>query len=1297
MPSSSRVLEEAVRLDLGVGNDPYQRKTVSRKKRGRNKIFEQAVHVISAQSSKLRKVDESSETSRISSPIDVDPLIMRLAMRRATQKQRKQHVKASRKTKAKDKKQKAKDTKRSTKNVRAKRPQAMEEEEVEEEKSENIDIQEVAGASTLSEEQQQAVQERVSAIANNDLAYAFVEEYISLSEFGDNIRAVIDTVPQHADDAQVEDMVFEALQTAATEIDDSAERRELAKAAMDIILNELIAETGFEAMAEERAAQPPTQMEDQPFEDPEMEGVEEAEGIGPAPMETEEREAKREERKAKIQRIFQALSKKYKGEKAEAAAKEEEELNAFIDQFAQFAHTGEGGFAGYKLSIEKLLNEGDVLSPARCVFINNRLLREIEERGTIVHDLERDGKPFVDELRMFEYVKEKQAEFLARARETHPSLIEARSESDDEFMVRYQRLLNKHNKIVKSTDFSAPVKNDSAALLIEDQVRQEYARFQTLKEKIGENLGKMQNYVAELMKEKAEPDGFKDVKEYELARKIYEKQRNQLGETYNEFLDTNDEFPEEYMKDWNKMWKLSNTFVKEMEEARPLEVWKEVSQTIRTQVNANDERYSRQMQERFNKDLREIGDLLFQPYETPGDPVEGEERKYYFTAYENYRELFNRYMAMRNFFMDAAAKDWELGRAKWDVYNQLGDEIEWMRRSMQTNKVQLRDPHKIEKELENREQLLAGVLRDQDKILRQQGRQRTEYQQHDMRILENIDESRKRLKAEWTTDQLTYKFIFKQFPASWTEAISGLEEEVTELRRRVQSDISAFGPFLSHTISNIWEKFSQKIQNVRPDEREQFMTAVEAEKNFLYKTISNEAYRLHGSKLYKAAASGIDSLQNFVMDPTSFTPKDKTQMVNDTSIGLYMSNTRRLLNLIDQAMRLRQRMVSEPYRIMGMEGAKEAPKFDMVLTHLFPPSQVELKLRFLMQLPNRKKYENGPFIKAIKMLFPDFDLNMISNDSFVSQVAEISQASKEFLKTVVGSTPIAWSDFENQADELTRLEYEILSQVEDKPIEDDPTRQQSSEFQPTDAPPYDRDAGAVMNDAGLRVNPTFNPVTQGQITRDVIDDAKRVSYIQIAGSLASVFLDPPDSTDPYVPLHVGPAKFFFSKDNYKALGDQFDSMRPLQPKQMVDDPNGKIEEILSRYGKFLGIKKRATQRTDHPILVQQEAIELTEFVNAFKAYGQQTAGNYVHPVDGATPSGGSGGPQVSMGPPPSTSSKKDDDNVDPNDAGESTSDPLISGLRSAYQSAPRAPGGSGGQGEESGDADASLWGSFSDL
>ena len=52
-----------------------------------------------------------------------------------------------------------------------------------------------------------------------------------------------------------------------------------------------------------------------------------------------------------------------------------------------------------------------------------------------------------------------------------------------------------------------------------------------------------------------------------------------------------------------------------------------------------------------------------------------------------------------------------------------------------------------------------------------------------------------------------------------------------------------------------------------------------------------------------------------------------------------------------------------------------------------------------------------------------------------------------------------------------------------------------------------------------------------------------------------------------------------------------------------------------------------------------------------------------------------------------------DNNVDPNDAGESTSDPLISGLRAAYQSAPRAPGGNTENDDGDGGAeDDGLWG-----
>jgi hypothetical protein len=1127
------------------------------------------------------------------------------------------------------------------------------------------------GLSLLSEERKKQLENQVAQIENRELAQVFVDEVIALTQFEDNIRTVIET-GRLDDEDQMEDMLVEALETAAPDITDEKERQSLAQAVMKMEIDN-------------NAVSLPPLPDDNDAEDL-MDGVEQNIPKPPQPMETDEVEAKRAESKKKIQRLLQKFSRKYKGEKVEKAAREEEAMNVFTDQFARFATTGSGGFAAYKFSIEKLLKQYDVLSPARCNFINNRLLREVEERGVILQQLEHDGEPFVDELRMFEYVRDRQEEFLNQIKEMHPSLFARREESNDEFMERFHRLVTKHNKIIQDTDLSVPAKDDSTALLIEDQIRSELPRFNELREVIVKHSVEMSRYITMLEKQESGRNAYNDIKEYKLANNVYERYQKDMIKTFEDFSHAYHEFEDETLLDWNKLWKLSNTFVRQMREAKPVETWEAISETIRKEVNEDAHNFSKSMVELFEKEVKDIGEMLFEPYE-PGK---------YFKTYENYKELFNRYMSMRNYFMGEAEKNnmsWD--RANWDKYHALGKDIEWIRTSMNSNTVQLRDPQKIERELERREFLIASILRKEDQLLAKQGKTRKEYHLHEMKMLEKVDQSRKDLTAEWTTNQLTYQFLFKQFPGSWTEAISGLEGEVTELRRRVQHDISAFGPFLSHVISNIWNKFSQKIQNVRPDQREDYMAAIETEKKRLYELIANEAYGYTGSKKYKNASEGPEILKDFVMDPNSFTPKDKTRMVNDTSIGLYMSNTRRLLSLIDQAMRLRQQMVSEPYRVMGLEGAKEAPKFDMVLTHLFPPSQVELKLRFLMQMPNRKKYLNGPFIKAIKMLFPDFDLERLSNENFITEVSQISQASKEFLKTVVGMTPIAWSDFENQADELTRIEYEILSQVEDKPVED-PAREQDSTFQPTDAPPYDRDAGAVMNDAGLRVNPTFNPVTQGQITRDAIDDAKRVSYIQVVGSLASVFLDPPDSTDPYVPLHVSAAKFFFSKDNYKALGDQFDSMRPLQPKQTVDDPNGKIEEILSRYGKFLGIKKRVTQPTDHPILVQQEAIELTEFVNAFKAYGQQTAGNYVHPVEpmANVPGGSGGAPQPSAANSSKPGEMDDKQNIDPNDTGESVSDPLISGLRSAYQSAPRYPGDTGDGGDSGGVDDNEIWGGW---
>jgi hypothetical protein len=262
---------------------------------------------------------------------------------------------------------------------------------------------------------------------------------------------------------------------------------------------------------------------------------------------------------------------------------------------------------------------------------------------------------------------------------------------------------------------------------------------------------------------------------------------------------------------------------------------------------------------------------------------------------------------------------------------------------------------------------------------------------------------------------------------------------------------------------------------------------------------------------------------------------------------------------------------------------------------------------------------------------------------------------------------VAWGDFEVMSNELIRTQYAILSQVRDKPVENDIDRQDDGGQGPSDDFQYDQDAGAVMNENGFRVNSTFNPATQGQIIRDKIDEEKRSSYMQMVGSLATQFMEP-SQDEPYVPMHTGSAKFFFSGGNYKNLKSQYQSMRPLIPKNPVDDPNGFIEETLAYYGPVLGIKKRNSSQKDHPAFLQKEAIELQELVAAYNNYTTDTGGNYVH--DGQAMNNVPVQQQV-QAPPDNTpddnsSAPLKKKNVDPNSTGENVSDPMMSGLNSVF-------------------------------
>lgn len=163
----------------------------------------------------------------------------------------------------------------------------------------------------------------------------------------------------------------------------------------------------------------------------------------------------------------------------------------------------------------------------------------------------------------------------------------------------------------------------------------------------------------------------------------------------------------------------------------------------------------------------------------------------------------------------------------------------------------------------------------------------------------------------------------------------------------------------------------------------------------------------------------------------------------------------------------------------------------------------------------------------------------------------------------------------------------------------------------------------------------------------------------MVGSMVGTFLEASED-EPYVPMHPSAAKFYFSGDNYKSLKSQYQSMRPLIPKQPMGDPNTYIEEMVSYYGPILGIKNRKSTFQDHPAYIQKEALELQELVNSFQNYTTATAGNYVHAQQSEAP------PQSMPQQQQQSKPEEAKPQINPTSTGEEETDPFRAGLQSAF-------------------------------
>jgi hypothetical protein len=583
--------------------------------------------------------------------------------------------------------------------------------------------------------------------------------------------------------------------------------------------------------------------------------------------------------------------------------------------------------------------------------------------------------------------------------------------------------------------------------------------------------------------------------------------------------------------------------------------------------------------------VQDLMRTVFQPYE--------HNKEYNLYEKDVYKEIFNRFVKLREEFNDHRDKPPDL---PW--LNRAMNDVELLRKFIHNRKQPSRNIDEIEKDIKMRRDLFSTFIKKEEQKLKDQGidprnMSANIFSTFDHQLFNDLNASIDVVNADKTSEEV-FNYLESKYPRDLTEGIEQLRNEFNSFRELIKQDRSAYAGSLSTMFDSIFSRFLSQVRNVTPEQRKEYVDILNIEKEHLRRMISKETYM----KMGLTRASEAEDLQSFVMNPFAFQSAMEQGKIPFSKAGMSIRESRRLLTSMKQLMDLRKRMTSDVFREMNIEGDPDAPKYDMIVTHAFPPSQVEFKLRYLLQLPSaqRDKHTKGPFMMAIKQLLPEFDMKNITMDTFLTTVSQINQASKDFLQQKVMNTGVNWTDFENLANEFTRTEYGIMSQLDLAPIGQ-----------------MDDDFNAMSNDPSSEPPPqdidSYNPGRGSQLARDKRDDAKRQSYIAMIGSIASTSLQAPKE-EAYVPMHPGPAKYFFTGTNYTSLQKQFESQRPLIPKTNVEDPLSVIENIITQYGPILGIRKPKTTPLDHPNLIQQEAIELNEFVAAFSSYTSKTEGEF---------------------------------------------------------------------------------------
>ena len=470
--------------------------------------------------------------------------------------------------------------------------------------------------------------------------------------------------------------------------------------------------------------------------------------------------------------------------------------------------------------------------------------------------------------------------------EEYPHFFRSGKESDGEFVKRIEALINRRDKLSQSltkdmdADKLAKINEELSSIQITLDANQE--KYNEVAE-VFYDISEETKTTEQLLNF---PKDTYDVPHFKKLEAIFNENNKRLKEIVKSITaEKHKAVPdpikiEQLREEWHNIYDTRYDREYSYEQARQGVIKQQDVTEFRKEVSVE-----------IDKLVSTIANKLFKVH------IEGE----YYTVIDRLGEIFNEYYSIREKLSKDKQNRKEFHESDWGWFSKIMLDLSKLDEKIDTFSHPIRDEQKIITDINIRGKYIEDLMKKQMEFKNKEGFLYSP-EKHEKDAYTNIIQSEKNVKAEFTAKEM-YKVLTKEFPRNYSEAAMKLEAEVINLKTAIREDISSFGPFLHQVVNQIYDQFRSKVQNVNAQDRARFESAIESEKKFLQKVVTKEAYARTGAKMLNATTD--KRLQKYVLDPTTFSEHDREAMMMYTPVGLYMSETRRLLNLVSQSMELR--------------------------------------------------------------------------------------------------------------------------------------------------------------------------------------------------------------------------------------------------------------------------------------------------------------------------------------------------------------------------------------------------------